>query len=50
MTPIDVFEVMRNRTNMSLYCQEGIVNTVETRVNPRLQLYGGRRRESGKET
>ena len=32
---------------MSLYCQEGIVDPVETWVNARLELYGdkGRRRK-----
>ena len=34
---------------MSLYYQEGIVNTVETPVNASLKLYGGRRREGGME-
>ena len=35
-----------NNSDILLYCQEGIVNTVETWVNVRLKLYGGNRRWS----
>ena len=39
---INISEGVCYPTNMSLHCQKDIVNTVETRVNARLKLYGGR--------
>ena len=41
----DMFVGVCYATNMFLYCQEGVVDPVETWVNARLKLYGGKGRE-----